>query len=470
MHANAAVNVDLNAVVNGGYCIGCGACSVVTNSPITIGLNNIGKYQANLTQYNSQDNEQLASVCPFANANDNEDTIGHALYAKHAKHTDKIGYWLENYIGYVAEGDFRTNGSSGGLVSWLICELLALDKIDGVLHVLPNEPKSNQTVFFEYGVSTTAENIKRAAKSRYYGVEMSKALDYVKHNPGRYLVVGIPCFIKSIRLLALHEPMFAERITHTIAILCGHLKSTAYLEFIAYQMGVPVNQIQSFDFRHKIEGNPAKNYAVQIEQNKNGHVTQHISLMSQFKGEDWGMGLFKYQACDYCDDVMGETADISVGDAWILPYSEEPHGNNIVTVRNPEIYTLIEQAISDGRLHFKKATEQEAIKTQEASFRHRHDGLAYRLDLKVKQGEWAPKKRINPQSQHLNKKYKRIFKLRANMIALSDQAILQAKQKNDFSAYWPVVSKAVKQYHRCYHPLWIAIPRKLWRIMTKKSI
>jgi coenzyme F420 hydrogenase subunit beta len=467
MQTNGIETVDLTKVVNGGYCIGCGTCSAVTNSTITIELNAIGKYQANLTQYNAQEHNDIANVCPFANAINNEDTIGKALFSKDANHTDKIGYWLKNYIGYVSEGDFRRNGSSGGLVSWLICELLALGEIDGVLHVLPNSPTPNQTIFFNYGVSTTEENIKQAAKSRYYGVEMSKALDYVKKNPGRYLVVGIPCFIKSIQLLKQQEPVFASRITQTIAILCGHLKSTAYLEFIAYQMAVPVNQIHSFDFRHKIEGNPAKNYAVQIEQNNNGKVTKHVNLMSQFKGEDWGMGLFKYQACDYCDDVMGETADISIGDAWILPYSEETLGNNVVTVRAPKLLTLLEQAITSGRLHFTSVPEQDAIDTQEASFRHRHDGLAYRLELKIKQGEWVPKKRIGPQSQHLNKKYKRIFKLRNNMIALSDKAILHAKQKNDYAFYWPIVSKAVKQYHRCYHPLWIAIPRKMWRLISK---
>ena len=32
---------------------------------------------------------------------------------------------------------------------------------------------------------------------------------------------------------------------------------------------------------------------------------------------DWGMGIFKLGACDYCDDIVGETADISFGDAWL---------------------------------------------------------------------------------------------------------------------------------------------------------
>jgi hypothetical protein len=54
------------------------------------------------------------------------------------------------------------------------------------------------------------------------------------------------------------------------------------------------------------------------------------------------------------------------------------------------------------------------------------------------------------------------------LVELSDQACLKARSSKDFSLYWPQVKSTVNRYHRCYNPLWIAIPRKLWRVIVSK--
>jgi coenzyme F420-reducing hydrogenase beta subunit len=41
----------------------------------------------------------------------------------------------------------------------------------------------------------------------------------------------------------------------------------------------------------------------------------------------WGTGLFKSNACDFCDDVTTELADVSL-DAWI-PYNKDGLGNSV---------------------------------------------------------------------------------------------------------------------------------------------
>jgi coenzyme F420 hydrogenase subunit beta len=464
-----AMNYSLSSIVEGGYCIGCGSCASLQNSPINIQLNAAGKYQAKINDVIPVDLEQkILKVCPFSNTASNEDEIGHELFSADAQHDAHLGYWQESYIGHVAEAEYRANGSSGGFVSWLICELMSRGEIDGVLHVVPTVAVEGSEVFFKYGVSTKEDEVRAGAKSRYYGVEMSQALKFVRETPGKYLVVGIPCFIKSIRLLSKAEPLFSERIVFSVAILCGHLKSIGYLEFIAWQMGVPLGQIKAFDFRHKMPGNPAKNYAAEITYHANGQLKRQANLMREFKGEDWGMGLFKYSACDYCDDVMGETADVSAGDAWIEPYSSDSHGTNVIVVRNKYLHNMIESARESKKLQFERVTPELAAQTQEASFRHRRDGLAYRLWLKQQQGKWAPNKRVLPDNKHLSKKYKRIFKLRKSLVELSDQACLKARSSKDFSLYWPQVKSTVNRYHRCYNPLWIAVPRKLWRVIVSK--
>lgn len=459
---------SIQAVVEGGYCIGCGACACLSGSPVRIALNEVGKYQAHvdMDSLSPSLSGKLAGVCPFTGAGPNEDELGRELYAENSSHDSRLGFWRESYIGHVEEGNFRSQGSSGGFVSWLICELLSKGGIDGVLHVVSSSRSDQSDVFFQYGVSSNLDDVKQGAKSRYYAVEMSQVLEYVRDHPGRYLVVGVPCFIKAIRLLCRQEPIFAERIRFSIAILCGHLKSVGYLEFIAWQMGVPINEIQSFDFRHKNHSKPAKVYSAEIVYRRDGVEHRSTSMMNDLKGMGWGDGLFKYAACDYCDDIMGETADVSAGDAWIEPYSSDPAGTSVIVVRNKFLHQIIEDAQTAGRLTLQSVLPDVAAHTQEGSFRHRRDGLSYRLWLKQQAGIWVPKKRVQAGWRHLPGKYRRIFQLRLSLVRLSDQAYIEAKNAGDFGLYWPRIKFTSMLHHIIASRLWIAVPRKLGRMFS----
>jgi coenzyme F420-reducing hydrogenase beta subunit len=58
----------------------------------------------------------------------------------------------------------------------------------------------------------------------------------------------------------------------------------------------------------------------------------------------WGSGMFKNNACDFCDDFTTELADISLGDAWLNPYNQDGKGTNVMVTRSK----LAEKLISDG--------------------------------------------------------------------------------------------------------------------------
>ena len=100
--------------------------------------------------------------------------------------TKRIGYYLKVYAGFVIENDFRKNGSSGGLTSWLLAELLAKGYVDGVVHVKPSNPEEG--MLFKYSISTTIEEVKKGSESRYYPVEMSKVLEEVRNMPENMLL------------------------------------------------------------------------------------------------------------------------------------------------------------------------------------------------------------------------------------------------------------------------------------------
>lgn len=430
------------------YCIGCGACASVESSPITLKLDEYGKYQAALDPaVDIQSIEtKVQSVCPFSNECLNEDQIGKKLFETHGKYKEKLGYIITTYGGHVTEGEFREKGSSGGMGSWIISELLKEKLIDAVIHVHARRPTAEDPRLFHYQVSTSLEQICNGAKSRYYPIEMSEVLGIVRKQPGRYAIVGIPCFIKAVRLLMLQDPVIGERIRFCVGIVCGHLKSTRFAEMFAWQCGIKPNDLVTIDFRKKLPGLPADQYGIEAVGEQNAKKVTCNSPVDKLYGHDWGMGFFKYNACDYCDDVVAETADISVGDAWLPQYVKNEKGDNIVVIRNPIIHNLVEHGIKEGRLSLNSIDPNDVIESQLSGFRHRHDGLAARLYFADREGKWRPEKRIKPNSYRFSPFFKRIHKLRIKMAEESHIAFKEAMREDNFSIFTKRMDRIVRQY------------------------
>jgi coenzyme F420-reducing hydrogenase beta subunit len=123
-----------------------------------------------------------------------------------------LGFYLKTYIGHAVSGGFRDKGSSGGLVNWMASKLLATDKVDAVIHV---KESSDGNVMYSYQVSRSVQEIQNGAKSKYYPIELSEVLDYVKNHDERFVVIGIPCFIKALRLLEKKMSLY-ETVSSTI--------------------------------------------------------------------------------------------------------------------------------------------------------------------------------------------------------------------------------------------------------------
>ncbi|EGJ72058.1 coenzyme F420 hydrogenase/dehydrogenase beta subunit domain protein [Bacteroides coprosuis DSM 18011] len=110
-------------------------------------------------------------------------------------------------------------------------------------------------------------------------------------------------------------------------------------------------------------------------------------------GNMWGTGLFKNNACDFCDDVTTELADISLGDAWLSPYFKDGRGTNVVVVRSNLAKNIIDTGVNSSVLEVLELNFDQFLKSQQGSFNHRHKALAYRVKLAKKKGVIVPPKR-----------------------------------------------------------------------------
>jgi coenzyme F420-reducing hydrogenase beta subunit len=403
------IPVSPSEVIRSGLCIGCGNCVAQAGSSLV--RMDFDKY-GQLKPTGSPDwllspSVSFSQICPFSPLAKNEDELAEDLFRNAENHDSRIGRFQKAYVGHVEEGDFRAKGSSGGLVTWVLSELLQRDLIDGVAHVVPVENPYQTGRFFEYRISRTIEEIRSGAQSRYYPIEMSKVLQTAREVPGRYAFVGIPCFIKAVHLLRKEDPILKERIKFTLGLFCGHMKTARFVESLAWQMGINIDEVQSIDFRHKTPNRPANWYRAKLML-RNGRILEKDWW--DLADGDWGAGYFMNSACNACDDVVAETADISFGDAWVKPYAEDPWGTNVIITRSPLVEALVNNGIAQGRLKLKEVDSEFVSKTQAAALRQRREGLAYRLvwmrsALKLQ-------KRVNPDSKQLTRWRKLIYRMR----------------------------------------------------------
>jgi coenzyme F420 hydrogenase subunit beta len=430
---------EIRKVVEGGYCIGCGVCSAVSNGTIQINLNDLGMYEAKISDDFGVGNPEAITkadyVCPFTGKGPNETEIAERIFP-HATIVDpKAGRYSYAYAGWAVEGQYREYGTSGGLVSWFLCELLRMNMIDAVIHVKPRNNSGGKKLVFDFGISDTEDEIRSGAKTRYYPVSYVEIIDFIEGNPGKYALTGLPCFVKALRLLSDVNNVIRERIGVIIGLVCGHLKSSFYLDMIAWQLGISLNNMTSFDFRKKIECDDAHTYGVEAHEQTPITSVKRQAFARDLYGTNWGYGFLKYHACDFCDDVLAETADVVFGDAWIPKYDKDWRGTNIIVIRRPELEPLFSKAFAENRIHLENLSLDALIDSQAGSFRHRRKGLAIRLAEKQRIGEWAPPKRVKAVGTVKNVWEYQTHVMRMKMSSYSHIAFQEAVKENNFEVF-----------------------------------
>lgn len=173
-----------------------------------------------------------------------------------------------------------------------------------------------------------------------------------------------------------------------IGIICGGLKSKFFTDYLAQKAGV-IGEYNKQEYRIKDIQSTAIDYSFGAYDNS----AQFHQLKMKTVGDMWGTGLFKSKACDFCDDVTTELADISLGDAWLAPYNKEGEGTSVIVTRSVLAEKLIQNGISANKLAVEILDLERFKASQEGSFKHRQKAISYRLSRLKKENGWVPYKR-----------------------------------------------------------------------------
>lgn len=379
----------LDRVVDQDLCIGCGICTdQCPTQALTMIWNPDGFLVPKQIGACGAEGDCLR-VCPFnpdeKDPERNEDGLSRR-FLKDASQSDlKLGRYIGLHAGFAS--GHRMNSSSGGIATYVFEKLLERKLVEHVVSV--GQAKSGDN-HYEYIVTSNVSDLKAAAKTKYYPVSLGEVITRVRDLPGRVAVSGVACFVKALRLAQSNDALLHEKIRFVVGIICGGVKSRHYTDYLAAKSGADITKVSLPRYRVKNESSDAADYTFSCIDLRKG---EEKSVRMQTIGDMWGTGLFKANACDYCDDVMTELADISLGDAWIKPFDRDGRGNSVIVTRSPEAEGLMCDGSRTNELQLVPLSRDMMVASQQGSFNHRHDGLYVRIRLRLMQRRATPAKR-----------------------------------------------------------------------------
>jgi coenzyme F420-reducing hydrogenase beta subunit len=413
-------------------------------------IENKGCYEPSFHSPPTADATQAWEYCPFGGLSDAEDRIANAAFSGDGfKTSPKLGRYLNLYAGWAASEELRLKASSGAIGRWILAELLERKLVDAVVQVAKVDGLGGP--HYKYQVFEDSKAVYEAGKSAYYPVEVSGILREIRSSKQRVAITALPCFAKTLKALSLSDPELQGKIKYVIGLFCGHLKSKWYAEMAAWGANADPSKMLGIDFRGKspTKSAAAKEYRV-TEQGLKGQVVERKAFESDLFGTNWGQGFLKYSACDFCDDVAAENADLTVGDVWLPQYTSDWRGTSLVVVRSHELDQLLRDGSQAGVLRLETLSEYQVVQSQDAGFRHRRQGLSVRLGVMEEKSQWAPPKRTSPKRLPANSWNRRLFALRQKITHESFAAYAKAKQAGSLEVFVAQMKPLVEKYSRLY--------------------
>lgn len=373
--------MTIEKILKNDLCTGCGVCISEDKSQTAKMVWSEHKFLVpSVTEASTQDD--MYNVCPFKDNQLNEDVLGKIFFKSESlNYNEKIGYYSGLYGGYSKE--FRETSSSGGIATYIFKQLLERKIVDHLFIVTESHEG------FAYKLCRSIEDIKEISKTRYMPVTLENLFKEIENIDGKIALSGVACFVKAVRIKQEKYKELKEKIPFIVGIICGGLKSKYYTDYLAQSSGC-FDDYESVEYRLKKSESFAIDYkfGCQSKKTKKIHMVEMRSV-----GDMWGTGLFKSNACDFCDDVVTELADISLGDAWIKPYSDDGRGNSIIIARSKQAHDLIKFGNANSDLNIDALDVSDILESQRGSYNHRHLGLKYRIDHAQKNGFLYPEKR-----------------------------------------------------------------------------
>ncbi len=333
---------NLDDIVEAGLCAGCGICeSIAGRDVVEMDLTRDGRIRprtkASLDHGTFQ---QIMQVCPGVTVTGPAKGQAGPSGAMHGV----FGPMASLNRGWASDENTRFHAAAGGALTALGIYLVRSGKVDTVLHIKASE---TNPILSDAWISTTEQDVFDGAQSRY-GPGASLTHVHKLLDEGRiFAVIGKPCDIAAIRNLGRVDDRVETQIPYCLTIFCGGTMSLNMLNRMPEYFGAAPEDLNLF--RYRGEGWPGTTHM----ETKDGRSFD-LTYDESWYGEDVPWTYDLQFRCKICPDAIGELADVSCPDGWIMengePLHEEAPGANLIIGRTPKGAELVREAEAAGAL------------------------------------------------------------------------------------------------------------------------
>jgi coenzyme F420 hydrogenase subunit beta len=356
-------------VVSSGLCCGCGVCAgICPANCLVMACDSTGEL-APVQQGKCNNCGLCSKVCPFIADNPDSTEIGKDKFGDQPSvhYQPETGYYRSLYYAHTVDNDVRQASASGGITTWVLKSLLAQRLVD---HVITVAPTNNPGQLFEFRIVSSIAALQSTSKSAYYPADVSSIIREATRREGRFAITGLPCMLKGLALALRSCPSLHRRVAFTLGLVCGQQKSRHYSQYLAALAGC-VSPVAAVCFRAKQAGQPASNFLFE-SRDADGKAGRALPFreISHIWTQDW----FKIHACNSCDDIYAECADIALMDAWLPQYQHDARGGNLVLVRSPLLETMLMNGARSGELIVEPVALESIMASQSGVIHNKRRG------------------------------------------------------------------------------------------------
>jgi coenzyme F420 hydrogenase subunit beta len=344
----------LETVVANGLCSGCGLCESVAGSErVRMTETAIGQLRPAVREPLPKAvlHEALA-VCPGVEVRGPDREPGVPVHPV-------WGPIAGLARGWAGDPEVRHHGAAGGVLSALALYLLECEDVDAVLHVraaLPDAPLESMAQ-----VSRTRADVLAGAQSRYGPAAPLVEVHRLLADGARFAVVAKPCDISAVRALQRRDPRARAQIAALLTSYCGGVPSLRMAERIVRSHGVEPGEVTLFRFRGDGWPGPLR---TRTADGREFDVSYDTAWYDPDVPWEYDMQF----RCKICPDAVGEVADVSCPDGWVLrdgePIHAEAQGRNIILARTATGRDLVERARAAGYVETEACTVAELEATE----------------------------------------------------------------------------------------------------------
>lgn len=378
--------LNIDAVVDHDLCSQCGACvAICPHDSIVLARDEHFRYFPRVVE-ESPCVEKCRSLCVDVCSGVHEDPALWKVDPIVPKDYDEYcaGPIAETWIGYANDPEIRSRGTSGGLVTGLLVYLLEAGEIDGVLLVGANK---KDPLEHDITIARSREEIEDAWGSKYYPMPIGARFRELKSRHEKYAVVLLGCHMRSLRLMERRAPRLRSSIVLRIGLICGYCAGFKAIQDQALEWEIEdLSANLRIDYR---EGKWPGHVRIQTPEADRRTLIYNFLTRIPFTTN---------YRCTICSDLMNETADVAVGDAWLKELTDrKDEGWSVIAVRNPEVLPLIHAAHRNGALHLEQVDTAAFARSQEKPMRYKKHALLVRLEFARKvMGKTLPDALLGP--------------------------------------------------------------------------